>query len=81
MLGDWNTSGSAKGKCIIENPVKIAGMVEKFRAPVRADKCPPVIPDSDKMLRDICYNKAHPMYGEDLPEIVTERLEKSASRN
>ena len=28
------------------------------------------------MLRDICYNKAHEMYGEDLPEIVSERLER-----
>lgn len=28
------------------------------------------------MLRDICYNKAHSMYGENLPEIVTERLER-----
>ncbi len=29
------------------------------------------------MLRDICYSKAHEMYGEDLPEIVSsERLEK-----
>ena len=55
--------------------MKIAEMVEKI-TPVRPDKCPPVIPDSDKMLRDICYNKAHSMYGENLPEIVTERLER-----
>ena len=49
--------------------------VEKI-APVRPDKCPPVIPDSDRMLREICYNRAHEMYGEDLPEVVTERLER-----
>ena len=35
---------------------------------MRPDKCPPVIENSDQMLRDICYNKAHEMYGEDLPE-------------
>ena len=28
------------------------------------------------MLRDICYNKAHEMYGEELPPIVQERLER-----
>ena len=76
MLEEFEYLGAAKAReIVIENPVKIAGMVEKI-TPVRPDKCPPVIPDSDKMLRDICYNKAHSMYGEDLPEIVTERLER-----
>ncbi|MCR5370669.1 MAG: PolC-type DNA polymerase III, partial [Clostridium sp.] len=28
------------------------------------------------MLRTICYNRAHEMYGSDLPPIVTERLER-----
>ena len=45
-------------------------------SPVRPDKCPPVIPDSDKSLREICYNRAHEIYGEDLPEVVVERLER-----
>lgn len=30
----------------------------------------------DQMLRDICYNKAHKMYGDPLPEIVQERLDR-----
>ena len=76
MLEEFEYLGSAKAReIVIENPVKIAEMVEKI-TPVRPDKCPPVIPDSDRMLRDICYNKAHSMYGENLPEIVTERLER-----
>ena len=45
-------------------------------APVRPDKCPPVIPDSDKTLTEICYNRAHEIYGPDLPQIVEARLEK-----
>ena len=45
-------------------------------SPVRPDKCPPVIENSDQMLRDICYNKAHKMYGETLPPIVKERLDR-----
>ena len=32
-------------------------------APVRPDKCPPVIENSDETLRKICYNRAHEMYG------------------
>ena len=31
-----------------------------------------------RMLREICYNKAHEMYGEELPPVVTERLETRA---
>ena len=60
---------------VIENTVKISDMIEKI-SPVRPDKCPPVIEDSDQMLRDICYSKAHSMYGDPLPEIVVERLER-----
>ena len=68
--------GSDKAhEIVIDNPNMIADWVEKI-APVRPDKCPPVIPDSDRMLREICYNRAHEMYGEDLPEVVTERLER-----
>ncbi len=76
MLDEFEYLGSAKAReVVIDNPGKIADWVEKI-SPVRPDKCPPVIPDSDQMLRDICYNKAHEMYGEDLPEVVTERLER-----
>ena len=60
---------------VITNTNKIADMIEKI-SPVRPDKCPPVIPDSDKMLRNICYDKATEIYGENLPEIVRERLER-----
>ena len=60
---------------VIKNTNLIADMCEKI-SPVRPDKCPPVIENSDQMLRDICYNKAHKMYGDPLPEIVQERLDR-----
>ena len=76
MLEEFEYLGSAKAKeIVIDNPNKIADMVE-YIAPVRPDKCPPVIPDSDKELRRICYEKAHSMYGPDLPTVVVERLER-----
>ena len=50
-------------------------MIETI-APVRPDKCPPVIEDSDKTLTKICYDKAHEIYGPQLPRIVEARLEK-----
>ena len=32
--------------------------------------------DSDRQLTEICYNRAHELYGETLPKIVEDRLEK-----
>ena len=76
MLEEFAYLGSKKAyEVVVTNTNKIADMVEKI-SPVRPDKCAPVIEDSDKQLRDICYNKAHSMYGEDLPPIVVERLER-----
>ena len=76
MLEEFSYLGSEKAKeVVIDNTNMIADMCERI-SPVRPDKCPPVIENSDQMLRDICYNKAHEMYGEDLPEIVSERLER-----
>lgn len=76
MLEEFQYLGTEKAReVVIENPNRIADTVEKI-SPVRPDKCPPVIPDSDKDLRKICYEKAHQMYGENLPEIVVERLER-----
>ena len=76
MLSEFAYLGSEKAEeVVITNPNKIADMCEKI-SPVRPDKCPPVIPDSDRLLRDICYRKAHEMYGRDLPSIVKERLDR-----
>ncbi len=76
MLAEFEYLGSAKAKeVVIDNPNKIADLVEKI-SPVRPDKCPPVIPDSDKELKEICYKKAYSMYGDPLPPVVTERLER-----
>ena len=76
MLAEFAYLGSSKAEeVVITNTNKIADMCEKI-SPVRPDKCPPVIENSDQMLRDICYNKAHKMYGDPLPEVVHARLER-----
>ena len=76
MLDEFAYLGSDKAyEVVITNTNKIADMVDVM-SPVRPDKCPPVIPDSDKTLTDICYNKAHEMYGNPLPDIVKARLDK-----
>ncbi|MBR2950387.1 MAG: PolC-type DNA polymerase III [Lachnospiraceae bacterium] len=76
MLEEFQYLGSEKAEeVVITNTNFIADQVETI-SPVRPDKCPPVIPDSDKTLTDICYRKARELYGDDLPQIVVDRLEK-----
>ena len=76
MLEEFAYLGSDKAKeVVVTNTNMIADMIETI-APVRPDKCPPVIEDSDKTLTEICYNRAHEIYGPDLPDIVEARLQK-----
>ena len=76
MLDEFSYLGSDKAQeVVITNTNLIADRIETI-SPVRPDKCPPVIPDSDKTLTDICYKKAHEMYGDPLPQIVQDRLER-----
>ncbi len=76
MLEDFAYLGSDKAyEIVVTNPNRIADMIESID-PVRPDKCAPVIQDSDKTLTKICYDKAHEIYGPNLPEIVEKRLEK-----
>ncbi len=76
MLEEFSYLGAEKAEeVVITNTNKIADMCERI-SPVRPDKCAPVIEDSDKTLRKICYDKAYEVYGQNLPEVVTERLER-----
>ena len=76
MLKEFEYLGPNKAEeVVIKNTRKIADMCEKI-SPVRPDKCAPVIENSDEDLRKICYDRAYAIYGETLPTIVTERLER-----
>lgn len=76
MLHECDYLGSDKAyEVVVTNTNKIMDMCEEIE-PVRPDKCPPFIENSDQMLRTICENRAHEIYGPELPQIVTERLER-----
>ncbi|MCR5608596.1 MAG: PolC-type DNA polymerase III [Lachnospiraceae bacterium] len=75
MLREFDYLGRDKAKeVVITNTIKISDMIEKI-SPVSPNKCPPVIENSDEELRQICYNKAKSMYGENVPEPVMTRLD------
>ena len=76
MMAEFDYLGGDKAKeIVIDNTRMILDMCDSI-SPVRPDKCAPVIENSDEILTKICYDKAHEIYGDDLPEIVQERLER-----
>ena len=76
MLKEFEYLGSDEAReVVITNTNLIADMIEKI-SPVRPDKQPPIIENSDETLKTICYDKAHEIYGPNLPDIVVNRLEK-----
>ena len=76
MLAEFSYLPAEKAEeIVITNTNLIADMCD-YISPVRPDKCPPVIENSDQILTDICYHKAHELYGETLPEVVESRLKR-----
>ena len=76
MLSEFAYLGEELAReVVIENPNKIADMVEKIR-PIPDGRYEPIIPGSDKDLTDICWQRAHDWYGEEIPEIVSSRLKR-----
>ncbi len=74
MLEEFSYLGRDKAEeVVITNTNLIADKIENIY-PVRQGKYPPVLENSDEELRSICYEKAHSMYGDSLPEIVKQRL-------
>lgn len=75
MLDEFEYLGSdVAEEVVITNTNKIADMIENI-SPIHPDKCPPVLENSEENLREMCYKKAHEMYGDELPGIVKERLD------
>lgn len=60
---------------VIRNPKKIVEMIEDVR-PIPKGTFPPKIEGSDKELRETCFKKAHSIYGNPLPKIVEDRLNR-----
>jgi DNA polymerase-3 subunit alpha (Gram-positive type) len=76
MLAEFYYLGEKEAfEVVVENTNKIADLIEKIN-PVPPEKYPPKIDGSDEELKRICYEKAKSMYGENLPFIVSERLER-----
>ena len=76
MLDEFKYLGEEKAyEVVVTNTNKIADMCEQI-APISQEKCPPHIPGCEETIKEIAYDKAHELYGENLPEEVQTRLDK-----
>ncbi len=76
MLDEFQYLGEETAyEVVVENTNKIADMVDSI-LPVPKGTFPPEMDNADVEIREICYKKAHSMYGETLPEVVEKRLER-----
>ena len=76
MLKEFEYLGEEKAyEVVVTNTNKISDMCERIR-PISPEKCPPHIPGCEKTIKKIAYDRAHELYGDPLPKIVEDRLEK-----
>ncbi|MCL2034631.1 MAG: PolC-type DNA polymerase III [Oscillospiraceae bacterium] len=79
MLAEFSYLGSKKAyEIVVENPNKIAGMVEDLR-PIPPGTFVPEIEGAEQELQDITYSKAKELYGDPLPAIIEDRLNRELS--
>jgi len=78
MLECFNFLGEEKAKeIVVTNTNKIADEIEAFEAvPVPKNPYTPTIEHCEENLRELCYTKAHQLYGENLPQLIEDRLKK-----
>ena len=76
MLSEFEYLGSEKAEeVVITNPNKVADVIDVVE-PLPSGSFPPSIEGSEQLLQDITWKRAHEIYGENLPEIVENRLKR-----
>lgn len=76
MLDAFHFLGEEKAfEIVVTNTNKLADSIDTV-IPIRDELYTPTIEGANEEIREMSYNRAKSIYGEDLPEIVVARLEK-----
>ncbi|MBA2873955.1 PolC-type DNA polymerase III [Thermaerobacillus caldiproteolyticus] len=76
MLDCFSFLGEEKAKeIVVTNTQKIANLIEEVK-PIKDELYTPRIEGADEEIREMSYRRAKSIYGDPLPEIVEQRLEK-----
>ncbi|CCJ33529.1 PolC-type DNA polymerase III [Caloramator australicus] len=76
MLEEFSYLGEEKAyEVVVKNTNKIADEVEVIK-PIPEETFPPKIDGAEEEIRRMTLNKAHLIYGENLPDVVQKRLDK-----
>lgn len=77
MLKEFAYLGEERAReVVITNPNKVNEMIEDVRPVPKETLYFPQIAGSSEALKNMCYEKAHRIYGDPLPKIVEDRLEE-----
>ena len=72
---EWLEDSKLSRMIVIDNTNIIFDMID-YVLPVPEGTFPPTVEGSSNKLKEICYENAHRIYGDKLPEIVDNRLKK-----
>ncbi len=76
MIDEFQFLGAEKAKeIVVTNPNKLVDQIDEVK-PIKDDLYTPNIDGADKEIRELSYTFAKSIYGEQLPEIVEQRIEK-----
>ena len=79
MLNDFSFLGEDKAyEIVVTNTNKVADLVEEVEIIPDTHGIPfsPRFENSQETIKSICYNKAHSIYGDPLPELIQTRLDQ-----
>ena len=76
MLEEFSYLGEETAyEVVVENPNRIADMCERIR-PIPEGRYEPKMDGAEEELQSSCWKRAHDWYGETLPDIVKDRLDR-----
>lgn len=77
MLEEFSYLGNEAAQEVVNaNPELINSLIDENIKPIPDGLFTPKIEGAEKKVRDMCYSRAHNLYGDKLPKIISERLEK-----